>query len=452
MKPAELRQELRPMLQLALPVVAAEWGWMAMGVADVMMVGRLGAEAIGAVSIGRALFIAVAIFGVGVLLGLDTLVARAFGAGRIQDCHVALLHGVYLSLLLTLPSILVIRALIWPLRGWGVSPEVLDLAVAYLKAVSWSALPIFLYVAFRRYLQAMNLVRPVMLALISANLVNVAFNWVLIFGHLGLPALGAPGSGWATLISSWFMALFLFAVIVIKERSDSSGLFRISLRIEIQRLRELLVLGLPAALQLLLEVGVFALVTALAGRLDPSVLAAHQIALTLASLTYMVPLGVSSAAAVRVGQALGREDPAAAGRAGWTALALGAGFMLLAAAAFVLLPESLIRLFTADSRVVAAGVSLLSVAAVFQLFDGVQVVATGALRGAGDTRTPLAWSLTGYWLLGLPVGYYLCFNRGWGALGLWIGLSLGLIVVGCVLLWVWHRRTSRWRRDGDAAG
>jgi MATE family multidrug resistance protein len=436
------------MLQLALPVVAAELGWMGMGVVDVLMVGRLGAEALGAVSIGRALFIAIAIFGVGVLLGLDTLVARAFGAGRLRDCHVALLHGVYLSLLMAIPSMLLIRALTWPLRGWGVSPAVLELAIPYIEAVSWSALPIFLYAAFRRYLQAMNLVRPVMIALVSANLVNVAFNWILIFGHLGLPALGAPGSGWATLIASCYLALFLAAVILINERSTSSGLFQISWRIELARLRELLALGLPVAVQLLLEVGVFALATALAGRLAPSALAAHQIALTAASVTYMVPLGVSSAAAVRVGQALGREDLAGAGRAGWTALALGGGFMLLPAAAFVLLPEALIRLFTADVRVVAAGVSLLYVAAVFQLFDGIQVVATGALRGAGDTRTPMVWSLAGYWILGLPVGYHLCFHRGWGAAGLWVGFSLGLIVVGCVLSWVWYRRTVRWRRAG----
>jgi MATE family multidrug resistance protein len=201
-------------------------------------------------------------------------------------------------------------------------------------------------------------------------------------------------------------------------------------------------------MQLLLEVGVFALATVLAGRLTPVALAAHQIALNAASVTYMVPLGISAATAVRVGQALGRRDAPGAGRAGWTGLLLAALFMALAALLFVTAPGAILRAFTTASGVIAAGVSLLYVAAVFQLFDGIQVVATGALRGAGDTRTPMLWNLIGYWVLGLPVGYYLCFSADWGAVGLWIGFSIGLIVVGTILLFVWSRLVRRWRTVG----
>jgi MATE family multidrug resistance protein len=199
-------------------------------------------------------------------------------------------------------------------------------------------------------------------------------------------------------------------------------------------------LGLPAASQITLEVGVFATATILAGRLPAAALAAHQIAINIAAFTFMVPLGVGSAGAVRVGQAIGRRDPAAASRSGWTALLLGCGFMACSAACFLLLPRLLIGVFTTDARVINVGVSLLMVAALFQLFDGVQTVSTGVLRGLGDTRTPMVWTLAGHWFVGLPLAYLLCFPAGMGVVGLWWGLSSGLIICGLGLLLAWSTR------------
>jgi MATE family multidrug resistance protein len=193
---------------------------------------------------------------------------------------------------------------------------------------------------------------------------------------------------------------------------------------------------------------VFAAATALAGRLAPASLAAHQIAINFAALTFMVPLGVSSAAAVRVGHAAGRSDPAGASRAGWTALMFGASFMACAAAVFVTMPHVLIGAFTHDAGVLAVGVSLLYVGAVFQLFDGLQGVATGALRGLGDTRSPMIWNFAGHWLIGLPLGYVLCFIAGLGVIGLWWGLSTGLIICGVALLSVWSRRVRSLALEG----
>lgn len=428
------------MLALALPVILAELGWMAMPTVDTMMVGRLGADAIGAVSIGRALFISVAVVGIGLLLGLDTLVAQAHGAGEADACHRWLLHGAYLGSLISLPLFLLLRSGIPLLDRWGVEPAVLELTRPYLRSLSWSLLPLLLYAAFRRYLQAVNLVRPVMFALTSANLVHLLGNWILIFGRLGMPAMGVEGAGWSTCISSWYMALVLLAAIGLRESEQGWGLLRISWRPEAERFGRLLALGVPAAAQLLLEVGAFAAATALAGRLPASALAAHQIALTACSVTYMIPLGISSAAAVRVGQALGRRDRAGARNSGWAALTLGGGFMCVAALVFVLMPRGVVRLFSADPDVIASGVSLLAIAALFQLFDGLQAVATGALRGAGDTRTAMLGNLVGHWALGLPVGYHLCFGRGWGAVGLWTGWLIGLGVVSLVLVFAWSRR------------
>lgn len=431
------------MFTLAVPVVMAELGWMTMGIVDTLMVGRLSPEAIGAVGVGTSLFMGVVILAMGVLLGLDTLVSHAYGAGRLQDCHRWLLHGTALAVLVTLPLTAVLWVLVDSLDRFGFDPAVRELTRPYLRVVTWSVMPLLLYAAFRRYLQGMGVVRPVMIALVVANLTNVVFNWILIFGNLGAPALGVAGAAWATVGSRVTMAGFLLVVILVRERGTSPGLFETPLRIEMKWMRQLLVLGLPAALQITLEVGVFAAATALAGRLVPASLAAHQIALNVAAFAFMVPYGMSSAGAVRVGHAVGRRDPAAASRAGWTALLFGVGFMSIAALVFTTVPQLLIGAFTHDEQVLAVGVSLLGVAAVFQLFDGLQAVATGILRGLGDTRTPMLWNLAGHWFIGLPLGYFLCFVAGLGVIGLWWGLSTGLIICGVSLLYVWYRRISR---------
>jgi MATE family multidrug resistance protein len=286
----------------------------------------------------------------------------------------------------------------------------------------------------------MGVVRPVMIALATANVLNAFVNWVLIFGHLGAPAMGVRGSAWATVSARAVMCAWLLVVIVRRERGRRPGLFETPLRIEAARMRRLVTLGLPAASQVTLEVGVFAAASALAARLPPAALAAHQIAINVASFTFMVPLGVASAGAVRVGQAVGRSDAAGAARAGWTALLFGTLFMACAASVFLLIPRALIGAFSEDVSVLQIGTSLLFVAAIFQLFDGLQGVATGVLRGLGDTRTPMLWNLAAHWFLGVPLGYTLCFTAGLGVVGLWWGLSLGLIICGVALVVVWSRR------------
>ena len=429
------------MFALAAPVVIAELGWMTMGMVDTLMVGPLGPEAIGAVGLGSSLSTAVAIFAMGMLLGLDPLVSQSFGAGRLDECRRWLLHGVYLALILAIPSTFGVFGLVASLDHWAMNADVLRLTRPYLEAVAWSLPPLLLYFAFRRYLQSVGVVRPIMLTLIAANLLNVVVNWMLIYGRLGAPALGVAGAAWATVLSRVAMVGSLLVVIVLRERQSASRI-RVPWQLELPRIRKLVVLGFPAAMQLTLEVGVFAAASALAGRMLPVSLAAHQIALNLAGFTFMVPLGIASAGAVRVGQAVGRGDHAGAARAGWTALALGAGFMSLAALAFTLIPRQLISAFTSDARVLDLGVSLLAVAALFQLFDGLQGVGTGVLRGLGDTRTPMLWNLGGHWFIGLPLAYVLAFQFGLGVIGLWWGLSSGLIICGVALLIVWRKRIS----------
>jgi MATE family multidrug resistance protein len=435
-----LRDELQSMLALAGPVVLAEVGWVTMGLVDTVIVGPLGPEAIGAVGIGSILFLALAIFGMGVLLGLDTLVSHACGAGRLDECHRWLLHGVVLSLMITPVLTAVAAAGIILLPYWGFTREVRSLAAPYLEVITWSLLPLLLYASFRRYLQALGIVVPITVALVTANIINAVAAWALVYGHLGLPAMGTTGSAVATLVSRIYLAAALLASVLSYDRRQHVSLFSVTWRPDWGRLRRLLRLGLPAATQVTLELGAFAAASALAGRLDPVSLASHQIALNLASLTFMVPLGVASAGAVRVGQAVGRRDAPAAARAGRVALLVGTTFMTAAACAFVLVPQPLVGMFTSSTAVFALGRRLLLVAAMFQLFDGLQGVCTGLLRGLGDTRTPMIGNLAGHWLLGLPVGYALCFWWGWGVIGLWAGLSTGLIVIGLGLAITWRRR------------
>jgi MATE family multidrug resistance protein len=438
-----LRREFRPMVTLAAPVVMAELGWVAMGLVDTLMVGRLGADAIGAVGLGSMLFIAVAVFAMGLLLGLDPLVAQAYGAKQLGECHRWLVDGLWLSGLIALPLVGVTLGIAAMLPFWGLPPGVLPLTQPYLGILAWSLPPLLLYVAFRRYLQALGIVTPVMVALIAANGVNIVVNWVLIFGRFGAPALGVRGAAYATLLSRVFMAAFLFIVIVRREAHTVPRLSDTPFGFNGARLRRLIGLGFPAAGQTVLEVGVFAAATALAGRVSAGALAAHQIALNMAAVTFMVPFGLASAAAVRVGQAVGRRDPDGVRSAGWTAILIGVGFMSAAATVFLVVPGTLIRAFTNDTEVIRTGVRLLLVAAAFQLFDGLQGVTTGVLRGLADTRTPMLWNLAGHWFLGLPLGYVLCFPASRGFVGLWWGLSTGLMVCGVALLIVWVKKRGQ---------
>jgi len=437
-----LRAELRPTLRLALPLVLAEIGWISMAIVDTMMVGRLpnSAQSIAAVSISSSLFLVFVLFGEGLLIGLDTLVSQAFGAGKREDCYHSLVNGVYLSL--GLAPVLLVPVWFLPkvFDRLGVAPDVAALAGPYMHTLAVGLLPLLFYFTFRRTLQGMNLVRPIAFALVTANLINAVGNYALVFGHWGLPRMGVVGSGIATAISRSYLAgLLIFFLLWFDARNDT-GLRRASLAPDGERIRRLIGLGLPAAIQITAEVSVFAAVASLISRLGAIPLASHQIALNTVAFTYMVPLGIASAAAVRVGQAIGRQDLGGARNAGNTAIALGASFMLCMSIVLLVFPQYIARIYTDNPVLIHTAVVLLAAGAAFQLFDGIQTVATGALRGTGDTRTPMICHFCAYWLMGLPLGAWLCFRRHWGPLGLWIGLSASLILIGILLLTFWRRR------------
>ncbi len=428
------------MLRIAMPLALAELGWMSMGIVDIIMVGRLpdSAVAIGAASLGSALFYPFAIFGVGLMSGMDTLVSQAFGAGDMKEARRSLVSGLLSAAVASPLLIALVLACIPLLSLLGVDAAIRAQSISFLRVLLWSLPLLVAYTVFRRYLQGLHDVRPVTYALISSNAVNALGNWILIYGHWGAPGMGIRGSALSTVLARIYLtAVLLWAVV----RRDPLA-FR-GARPDRVHVRRLLRLGIPAAITTLLEVGVFNVATALAGTTNAVSLAAHTIALSMASLTYMVPLGISSAAAVAVGRSIGAGDRGGAIRAGWIAIAIGTLYEIGAALSFLLFPRQLAKLYTTDARVISFAVALFAIAALFQIFDGLQTIATGALRGLGDTHSAMILNLIFYWAVGLPFGCWLCYALGWGVVGLWDGLCAALILIAIGLLIVWRRRSAQ---------
>lgn len=481
MRFAEIRQELPPLLRLAAPLIAGELGWMAMSVVDTSMVGRLPHSAVpmAAAALSQVLFNTFT-FGVGgVLLGLDTLLSQSFGARDLQAANRWMLHGLVLACGLGAALLAIFNAGPLALNHMPVDRAVLAQAVPALQGLNWGVLPLLLYFTLRRYLQAAHHAKPIAFALVSANLVNFAGDWLLIYGHdwrlathsIVLPAYGVVGSAWSTSFSRLYLMAVLLVAVLRADRRHSYGLrasirSKTSRRIELQHLRQLFRLGAPAGAQIFVEIAVFAAVTSLIATLGPLPLAGHEVALQCASTTFMVPFAISAATAVRVGHALGRARTgnaqpgagssfggwSAAAAAGWSGILAGAAFMLFAAIVFLTLPGVLARIFTPNRAVIAAAVPLLLVAAGFQFFDGIQITVTGALRGAGNTTAPFFTHLVCYWLLGMPLGILLAFHAHLGAAGLWLGLLIALTGAAAVLLTVWTRVSRRFSLAAEAPG
>jgi MATE family multidrug resistance protein len=368
----------------------------------------------------------------GTLMVLDPVVAQAVGARDKPAIARAVQRGVIMAGLLTLPAALLLTVAA-PVFALARQPaEVVPLAAAYALRSVPGTFPFLLFIVFRQSLQAMGRTVPIVAAIVVANLANAALNWALIFGHLGFPAMGVVGSAWATSVSR---ALLVVVLWLAARRELAPLLFPLRREVwQLTPLGRMLRLGLPIGAQHLLEFGAFALVALMMGWLGTRQMAGHQIAINLAALTFMVPLGVGDAASVLVGQAVGRGDPGGTRGAARAALATGAAFMAATAALFLMLPGPLARLYSRDLDVIAIAAALIPIAGVFQVFDGLQAVAAGVLRGVGDTRGPMLINLLGYWVLGLPLSVYLGFVAGLGPVGLWWGLVLGLGIVAISLL------------------
>ena len=426
------RTDVRDLLRLAIPIVLIQVGMMLLGVVDTIMVGHVSPTALAAVALGNLYTFGLSIFGLGVLLSLDPIVAQALGAKDHVAVSRGLQRGLILSVVLTVPTSLVLLTVDPVLTLVRQPAEVIPYAAGYVYRVLPGVWPFFAFVVFRQTLQAHHRTTPIMATIVVTNVINVALNYAWIFGHFGFPAMGVLGSAWATMVSRWLMAGML---LVLGWRYLHPYLRRLAPQVfDVAAIGRMLRIGTPIGTQMILEWGAFGTVALLMGWLGTVQVAAHQVAINLASLTFMVPLGVSSAAAVVVGHAVGREDPDGVRRSSFTALMVGAGFMALTAIIFVSIPGFLAGLYTTDPGVLSLAVVLLPIAGVFQVFDGIQVVSIGLLRGLGDTRVPMLTSILGFWCLGMPVSLWLAFGRDMGAVGLWWGLVVGLAAVAVFLV------------------
>jgi MATE family multidrug resistance protein len=435
------RSEYGALISLALPIVIVQVGLMTMGVVDAIMAGRFSAEALAATAIGNFYFFVVAVFGMGVLLVLDPLIAQAVGARDETGIALAVQRGLVLALMLSvalgallLPAEAVLRALRQP-------DELVPLAARYVLICLPSLLPFSAFLVFRQLLQALGLTRAIVATIVLCNLANVALNWALIFGNLGLPRLGVTGAALATSISRTLLVLVLLALAWGRLRGYMRPLRREAL--SRAPLLRMLRLGLPIGAQHELEVSYFGGLILLMGLLGTISVAAHQAAINLASLTFMVPVGVGSATAVFVGRAVGARDEPAVRRYAIAGLVCGVGFMCVAAAVFLIFPFGLAELYSRDQEVVVLAAGLIPIAGLFQVFDGTQVVSAGILRGIGDTRFPMLAAALGFWLVGLPLSLLLGFSARLGAEGLWWGSLVALMSVAALLLYRVRMRLRR---------
>lgn len=440
------RSETRRLLVLATPVVITQVSSMFMGVVDTVMVGHVGVKALGASALGHVWLFGTIVLAMGVLQGIDPIVSQGHGARHVHRVATALQQGWVLAAVMSLPTAAAWLATKPALGLLGQEPELAEMARRYVW-VQIPSIPFFLwYFVLRQYLTGRTIMRPAMWVALAANLVNVGLNWVFIFGHLGAPAMGLTGAGIASGITRGFMFLALLALVLWARHLEGGWIPWSRNAYSLAGMREILHFGLPVGVQMGLEIWAFEIAMLLSGRLGTHALDANVIALNLASIAFMVPLGISMAATTRVGNLIGAGRPRLAQTAAWVSLGMGATVMAVSGVVLVTCRSLLPRLYTEDTTVLALAASVLPIAAAFQIFDGTQVVGSGVLRGMGRTRPAAAMNLIGYYGLALPLAWCMAFVLGWGLRGLWWGLCLGLASVA-VMLTVWIAKRGPARTD-----
>lgn len=444
---AAWRNEFRATLSLAWPLVLTNLAQIALTTTDVLVLGRIGPHALAAATLGVNLYFAVLIFAIGLITATTPMMAEALGRKRraVRDVRRTFRQGLWSALIITLPAWTLLWHTEMVLLAFGQEPQLAADAQIFARALQWGFLPTLGFVALRSFLAALE--RPMWALLVTAVAIgfNVCANWALVFGHLGLPAFELRGSGLATTLSNTFLFATLALVVGFSRTFRRYHLFGRWWRLDWPRLVALWKLGVPVGTTMAFEITVFNAAVVAMGWFGQASIAAHSIAIQIAAISFMVPIGLSQAATVRVGLAYGASDRDGISRAGWIAFAIGIVFNVTTSAVLLIAPRQLIGAFVvvddpANAIVIDLAVSFLFCAALFQIADGAQAVGAGMLRGLQDTRMPMLFAALGYWGVGMPLGLLLAFKAELQGVGIWIGLAAGLAVVACAMLLRWMRR------------
>lgn len=425
-----IRKEISTLMNIGFPVIIAQLLQMSMSFVDTVMAGRLSPEDLAAVAVGTSMLIPFVVLCLGSMMGVTPIVAQNIGGRRLSVIGKNARQVLWLSQILALPSFFILRNLDILFVWIGVTEEVVPIAIGYLKAISWGIFPLYAYGGLRNFNEGLSVTRPAMFVALLGTLVNIPANYVLMFGKLGFPELGAVGTGYASSIvyTVMFIAMFAFTYSYKSyQRFEIFSRFRLP---EKKYLSELLRIGVPIGISSTMEVSMFACVSLLISTLSAVAVAGHQVALNFAAMMFMIPFGLSVAITARVGNSIGRRRPDEARFRGYVGVGVCSCVMIVTAILIFLFPDTIASIYTDDNAVKAVAVELLFYAAVFQLSDGLQVAGFGALRGLKDTKVPMFVNLFAYWVIGITVAYYLGFISDYGAPGLWIGLITGLTVAG----------------------
>ncbi len=441
MQAKSIKQHVLLTLKLGLPLILGQITVVAMSFVDTVMAGRLGSIALAAVGVGSAVWASVVVFVLGILMATPPLVSEMDGAGRHEKIGPLIRQVMWLALILAIFSFVILRTLPPVFELMGTRPEVRPDAIGYLKAISWGIFPFTLFLAFRYLADGVSHTRYTMYISFLGLLLNIPFNYVLMFGKLGFPALGVRGCGYATAAVLFCQMLAYGAIIGTHRHFRPFGVFSQWEKPDWHEIRRVVRLGFPIGVAVFAEAGFFSVVTIMASRLAPHVIAAHQITLNFASLLFMIPLGLAMVITIRVGNAVGRKCPEDIRRAGWVGIALTLVTQTISAMILFTWPEQIAHLYTDDALIVSVAVSLLFLAGIFQLADGLQVAAAGALRGLQDTRFLMFSTILAFWGVGFVVSWWLTFEKNMGAEGLWIGLIAGLILAAILNLWRFYQKT-----------
>ena len=418
---------------LAYPVIIGQLGFIMMGVVDSIMVGELGAVPLAGASLGNSMFILIFIIGLGVSMSVTPLIAILVGAKRFQECGIYFRQSLIVNIVL---GLILMSAVFFTSNLFEYLNQplaVAEQASSYTKIIALSIMPAMLFHTYKQFIEGFSIMKPAMIIAIVANIINAFANWVFIYGNIGMPALGLNGAGWATFFSRVFMVFVIMLYVMNKEyfkQFDVNFHFK---KINFPVIKKILSIGLPSGFQYFFEVGAFSFAVIMIGWLGTNQLAAHQIAINLASITFMVVLGISAAGGIRVGNKVGKKDVVEVRKAGFTAVIMGASIMFTFGVIFIVLNEFLPTLYIDNEDVIRIASSLIVIAALFQISDGIQGVGIGVLRGLTDVKIPTLITFIAYWVLALPIGYLFGFVFHFGVEGVWVGLLLGLTASAAML-------------------